>query len=196
MYFVFAFLLCLFVCGQCDPGTRNKVRKPAKAFWKSAKPLTGILSARKLAHRIHGHITTAITRYNPNSRLALNQFAWLYFHGLNPDVTYENEEVRNILLGTGQFPTVSSRWPDDAFGTNFMFAIPDESAFGNRFENLGHPEYKLLQKLEDMRLGYKDRNEDECPTFAILGTVRDPCNYSQRKKVCFYQEIFVKTYYI
>mgnify|MGYP002803552271 CR=1 FL=1 len=129
------------------------VKETSKAFWKSASKAGKILHAGKLAQKIHGHFIYAMLRDNPYSKLALeNQFAWLYLHGPYKDVMYENDIVQNVLLGTDPFPTVTSKWPENAFETNLLFAIPDKEAFGKSTDNSGHAGHKVLQYLEAMRL--------------------------------------------
>ena len=121
----------MFVSFYCD-SSRNGVTETSKAFWKSAsKAGKHIIQPGKLARTIHGHITSAMLRGNPNSKLALeDQFAWLYLHGPFKGVMYENDIVRNVLLGTDPFPFVTSQWPENAFETNLLLAIPDKGAFG------------------------------------------------------------------
>ena len=182
MHFAFTFLLLVFVSGCCD-SSRNGVKETSNAFWKTASKGGKIIHAGKLARKIHGHLTSAMLRTNPNSKLARkNQFAWLYLHGPYKDVMYENDIVRNVLLGTDPFPTVTSQWPENAFETNLLFAIPEKEAFGNPTDNSGHPEHKVLQYLEEMRLGFLDRNE-VCPYYGIVGSVRDPCRFSNIETV-------------
>ena len=152
----------------------------------SEKPIssdcTKVKEPMAAANTIFRTIILAIKRRESKTGLANDQFAFLYFHGTSSIVSFDNEEVRNVLtVGSDiPFPFVDV-WPNNAQATNFLFATPSGASFGVGKAYTGHPETKLLQQFPAMANGYLQRDVRECPCYVILGTIRDPCNFNNEE---------------
>ena len=187
MYFCCLFLFYLLVCNECDSTRKNAEKISSKKFVRALSPsnlaskIVLPLSPSQLARQLHRNIRSALLRSGHS--LADHNFGWLYLHpkiSETGEPTFDAEEVRRVFEGAEDFPFVKNGlWPSVPAETNFMFGVP----LRKKPSNKGHAEHMLMKQLGEMQRGFKMRNED-CPHYAFLGIVRDPCNYLD-ETVCF-----------
>lgn len=183
MFFGFVFVLYLSVHGQCQLAKGESVQIPSNTFWKASSGSKVLLpKARMMACSIRRNIVESILQTNPKSKLARSQFAYIYLHGQGKKENYDHPDVQRVMIGSQRFPFINPVCPTDAANSNLIISRPLPSSRGMGPEaNLGHAERLALDNLEEMRIGFKNRNGGTCPTFAILGTTHDPCNKNGKK---------------